>query len=113
LDAVAVETLGLKEIGMDAAELDLEDLPPKALRKLIKSMLAKAGKKPEGKDAETADEEREALSDLHEETNGKPAPIPVTKDDLPPELSQDDEEESEDEDEEIEAEIKPSKKKGK
>lgn len=96
---------------MDAAELDLEDLPPKALRKLIKSMLAKAGKKPEGKDAEKADEEREALSDLHEETNGKPTPIPVKKDDLPPELSQDDEDEESDE--EDAGSKKPSKKKGK
>lgn len=91
---------------MDAAELDLEDLPPKALRKLIKSMLAKAGKNPEGKDAEKSDEEREALTDLHEQTNGKPAPIPVTKDDLPPELLQDDEDEESDDE-------KPSKKKGK
>jgi hypothetical protein len=101
----------MKEKGMDAAELDLEDLPPKALRKLIKSMLAKAGKKPEGKDADSADDEREALADLHEQTSGKPAPIPVTKDDLPPELSQDDEdEESDDEDADDE---KPAKKKGK
>ncbi len=96
---------------MDAAELDLEDLPPKALRKLIKSMLAKAGKKPESKDADKADEEREALTDLHEETNGKPAPIPVTEDDLPPELSQDDEDEESDE--EDAGSKKPSKKKGK
>jgi hypothetical protein len=101
----------MKEQGMDAAELDLEDLPPKALRKLIKGMLAQAGKKPEGKDAEKADEEREALTDLHEEQKGKPTPIPVTEEDLPPELSQDDEdEESDDEDADDE---KPAKKKGK
>jgi hypothetical protein len=101
----------MKEKGMDAAELDLEDLPPKALRKLIKSMLAKAGKKPEGKDAEKADEEREALTDLHEEQKGKPTPIPVTEEDLPPELSQDDEDDESDDD--GEEDEKPSKKKGK
>ncbi len=99
---------------MDAAELDLEDLPPKALRKLIKSMLAKAGKKPESKDADKADEEREALTDLHEETNGKPAPIPVTEEDLPPELAQDDEDEAGDDSVADEkADAKPPKKKGK
>ena len=97
---------------MDAAELDLEDLPPKALRKLIKSMLAKAGKKPEGKDADSADDEREALADLHEQTNGKPAPIPVTKDDLPPELSQEADAEEEAEQEQDTGK-KPPKKKGK
>lgn len=74
---------------MDAAELDLEDLPPKALRKLIKAMLSKAGKPRDEKESEKADEEREALSDLHEEHKGKPSPIAVTKDDLPPELSED------------------------
>ncbi len=105
---------------MDAAELDLEDLPPKALRKLIKSMLAKAGKKPESKDADKADEEREALTDLHEETNGKPAPIPVTEEDMPFDLGNeaDDgeasgEESGDDSVADEKADAKPPKKKGK
>jgi hypothetical protein len=97
---------------MDAAELDLEDLPPKALRKLIKSMLAKAGKKPSPQDDDKADEEREALTDLHEQHKGKPTPIPVTEDDLPPELKGDDEAEDEADDKSGEA-AKPAKKKGK
>lgn len=100
---------------MDAAELDLEDLPPKALRKLIKSMLAKAGKAA-GKEAnDKADEEREALADLHEEHKGKASPIPVLKDDLPPELEGDDDEDSADEpdDDADDADVKAAKKKGK
>lgn len=92
---------------MDAAELDLEDLPPKALRKLIKSMIAKAGKPRDDKSAEDADDEREALADLHAEKKGKPTPIEATEEDFPPELS-----EPEDADEEEEAEEeKPAKKK--
>lgn len=97
---------------MDAAELDLEDLPPKALRKLIKSMLAKAGKPSSDKDGDDADEEREALSDLHEEHKGKPTPIEVTKDDLPPELSEEGDEDSDESDGDA-ADTKPPKKKKK
>lgn len=95
---------------MDAAELDLEDLPPKALRKLIKSMLAKAGKAKDDKAADESDEEREALSDLHEEHKGKPTPIPVMKDDLPEELETDADEPDGDSDD---SEKAPPKKKGK
>lgn len=102
---------------MDTADLDLEDLPPKALRKLIKSLLAKSGKPSAGKDADKADEEREALSDLHEQTNGKPTPIPVTEDDLPFDVGEDSESEepSEDASEDSSVEDAPpaKKKKGK
>lgn len=63
------------------------DSMPKFLRgpfrKFIKEMMAKAGKPRDEEEDDDADEEREALSDLHEETNGKPAPIPVTDEDLP------------------------------
>jgi len=52
---------------MDAGELDLEDLPPKALRKLIKSILAKRGKPNDDKQSEESDKEREELADLHAE----------------------------------------------
>jgi hypothetical protein len=73
---------------MDAGDLDLEDLPPKALRKLIKSLLMKNGKPRTEKESEEADDEREALSDLHEETSGKSAGVPVeTDEELPPELA--------------------------
>jgi hypothetical protein len=81
---------------MDAGELDIEDLPPKALRKLIRSMMAKAGKPRDDDAADKADDEREALADLKEESNGKAPKIPVSEDDLPPEL-RDDEDEDEDE----------------
>lgn len=100
---------------MDAAELDLEDLPPKALRKLIKSMIAKAGKPRDPKDEDAADEEREALADLHAEKKGKPTPIEVTKDDLPPELSEDGDpvEDEPDGDEDDAKYVGKKKKKGK
>lgn len=96
---------------MDAAELDIEDLPPKALRKLIRSMLAKSGKPTGKKDDDKADEEREALSDLHEEHKGKAPKVPVTEDDLP--FGQDEEEDEEKEDEKEEGEEAPSPPKSK
>lgn len=81
---------------MDAADLDLEDLPPKALRKLIKGMLAKMGKPANDKDVEEADDERQKLADLHEEHKGKAPRIPVQKEDLPLHDSEEDEDEVED-----------------
>lgn len=78
---------------MDAGELDLEDLPPKALRKLIKSILAKSAKPADDKASDKADEEREALADLHESHKGKPKSVPVMEDDLPEGMLGDDEEE--------------------
>lgn len=77
---------------MDAADLDLEDLPPKALRKLIKSMLSKMGKSVTDADVDKADDERQKLSDLHAEHKGKPPHIPVHDDDLPEFMTDDDKE---------------------
>lgn len=89
------------------AELDIDDLPPKVLRKMLRQMMAKKNKKPGERDEEEedkADEEREALSDLHAEGRGKPPEIPVTDDDLPESLRGDSDEKDED---------KKDKKKGK
>jgi hypothetical protein len=85
----------MKDKGMDAADLDLEDLPPKALRKLIKSMLSKMGKHASDKDVEDTDDERQKLSDLHAEHKGKPPSIPVQDDDLPEFMKGDDEDDDE------------------
>jgi hypothetical protein len=82
------------------AELDIDDLPPKVLRKMIRQMMAKKNKKPGDKDEEgdeKADEEREALADLHAEGRGKPPEIAVTEDDLPESLRGDSDEDKEDE----------------
>ncbi len=115
---------------MDASNLDLEDLPPKALRKLIKSLLAKMGKPASGKDADDADDEREALADLHAEHKGKPPTIPVTDEDLPFNVgddeeddddakdddaseSSDEEDDDKEEDHPLPAFLKKGKKKGK
>lgn len=106
---------------MDAAELDLEDLPPKALRKLIKSMLAKKGKPNDDKQSEDADKEREQLADLHAEHKLNVPKQPVEKDDLPfeldPDAQEDDDASSETEEEKAgvkddEAAEKKKRKKG-
>lgn len=75
---------------MDAGELDLDDLPPKALRKLIKSLLSKRGKPASDKQVEDSEKEREDLADLHAEKKGKTEGVPVTEDDMPFDLGSDD-----------------------
>jgi hypothetical protein len=92
------------------AELDIDDLPPKVLRKMLRQLMAKKGKprSEQGEKAEDdAEKEREDLADLHAEHKGKGPDIPVTDDDLPEALKgQDDDEDSEDEE-------VPAKKRGK
>lgn len=82
---------------MDAElEMDIDDLPPKVLRKMLRQMMAKKGKprSEQGSDEEDkADDEREALADLHAEHKGKGPEIPVTDEDLPESLRGDSEEE--------------------
>lgn len=85
---------------MDAElEMDIDDLPPKVLRKMLRQMMAKKGKsrseieKIEGSEEDKADDERQALADLHAEHKGKGPEIPVTDDDLPESLRGDSEEE--------------------
>lgn len=79
-------------------ELELDDLPPKMLRKMLRQLLAKKNKSrsEQGDDAEDkADDEREDLADLHAEHKGKGPDIPVTDEDLPESLRGDSEEEEE------------------
>lgn len=78
------------------AELDIDDLPPKVLRKMLRQLMAKKNKprSEQGDDEEEkAEEEREDLADLHEEHTGKGPDIPVTDEDLPESLRGDSEEE--------------------
>lgn len=92
------------------AELDIDDLPPKVLRKMLRQLLAKNGKprSEQGDDAEdAAEKEREDLADLHAEHKGKGPEIPVTDEDLP-EIPK-----SDDDDEDSESEDAPAKKRGK
>jgi len=89
----------------DAPQLDVDeaiDSMPKALRgsfrKFLKKIMAKSGKprSEQGEEEEDeADDEREALADLHEEHTGKGPDIPVTDEDLPESLRGDSEEEEE------------------
>lgn len=83
----------------DLAGLDIDELTPAQLRKLLRRVMAKGLKdKDEGEKEEElrkSEEEREKLSKLREEKNGKGPSPDVTKDDVPEELR--DEEEDEDE----------------
>lgn len=63
-----------------------------ALREYIRTQLSKKNKPADDKQADESDKEREALADLHEETNGKAPKVPVTKEDMPFDLGEDDEE---------------------
>lgn len=98
-------------------EIDLDDLPPKVLRKMLRQMMGKEAKSEEDneKEIEKADKEREDLADLHAQSRGGAPEIPVTKDDLP-EHMQDvlgNEDEDEEKEEGEDSEIVPAKKKGK
>jgi hypothetical protein len=71
--------------------LDLEDLTPKQLRKLLGGFamrhLTPKEKEEAKKDSEEdADKENDDLVDLHEEKKGDSKPPKVTKGDLPPGL---------------------------
>lgn len=74
----------------DIGALDIDELTPAQLRKVIRRLLAKGGVKEEDaeKDMEKAEEEREKLSKLREESNGKGPSPEVEKDDLPEELQE-------------------------
>lgn len=94
------------------AELDIDDLPPKVLRKMLRQLMAKKGKprSEQGEEAEDkAEEEREDLADLHAEHKGKGPDIPVTDDDLPESLKSDSEDEESEEEEAPPKKLKRSK----
>lgn len=77
-------------------DIDLDDLPNKLLRKIIRSGLGKRARKKmeqarcedgdcedEDEELDEAEEEREKLSRLAEEKRGEAPKVEVTKDDLP------------------------------
>lgn len=73
-----------KQIDLD---IDIDDLPPALVRKLLRRMVAKrlSDKDPEEaeKDEEDSEKERKKLADLHKEKKGTPPKMPVEEDDLP------------------------------
>ena len=83
--------------------LDLEDLSPKQLRKILNGIArsqlpyAKKSDEEKAKDKDDAAEESEALANLHREKKGDSKPPKVLADDLPEALASDDEDEDEDE----------------
>ena len=105
---------------MDERVLSRMDAP--ALREYIRCMAEKKKGKPRtDKELDEADDEREALSDLHDETSGKAAGVPVEIDnELPPELDTGEEADDEEPDDDMDDEeggkkppFPPKKKKGK
>lgn len=95
---------------MDERVLSRMDAP--ALREYIRCMLEKKGKPCGKKQSDEKDKEREDLSDLHEETKGKPPTVPVSDDDMPFDLGGEDEEKSGDDDSQADEPV-PPKRKGK
>lgn len=81
------------------ATLDLEDLSPRQLRKLLRGAAesqkpySKKSKEQKDEDDETASKENDDLVDLHRE-KGDSKPPKVEKDDLPDALKDEDEDES-------------------
>lgn len=75
--------------------VDLENLPPKVLRQIIRAGMGKRAKKKMAEadhddeelledDDNAAEEEREKLSSAAEEQRGQAPKVAVTEDDLPP-----------------------------
>ena len=66
---------------------DLDDMPPKVLRKMIRQLMGQrlSDRDPEDlkKQDEENEKERKKLSNLHEEQKGAAPKTPVEKDDLP------------------------------
>jgi hypothetical protein len=63
--------------------LDLEDLSPKALRKLVKQLLQADDDGEQALVDKILKGEKNDLADLHEEGHGKPREVEVTECDLP------------------------------
>ena len=83
----------------DYGGLDIDELTPAQLRKLLRRVMAKGlsrSKEEKDEDIEKAEEEREKLSKMREESNGKGPSPKVKKEDLPSGLSSDDDEEEDD-----------------
>jgi hypothetical protein len=81
---------------MPRLDIDIDDLPPKVVRKMLRQALSRREQEDDEKekDVEKSDKDRDDLSRLHEEGNGKAPELPVLKDDLP-DYEDDDKEEEE------------------
>ena len=99
----------MSQEGMDEKVLSQMNAP--ALREYIRSLLAKRGKPRSDKESKEADKEREDLADLHEETKGKTAGVPVTDEDMSFDLGGDEESDGDEEDSQASEPPAPPKKK--
>jgi len=73
---------------------DVAKLPASVLKKMVRALKAKrlAEREADESGEYKAEEEREKLASLHEEQKGKAPKVPVSKDDLPEGLAEDDDE---------------------
>jgi hypothetical protein len=98
-----------KSMPLELDEEQLDHLPAKVLRMMIRKLRAKRlsdrDPKDTEKEQEEAESEREKLSKAHEDAKGAAPKVPVMEDDLPEELS-----ESDDSSEEEAAEQKKPRK---
>ena len=80
---------------------DLEELPPKVLRKMIRRLKARRLSDRDEEEEEEIlakhEKDRKELAELHEEGHGAPPEVPVEDEDLPESLSGDEEEEEDEE----------------
>lgn len=91
------------DLPLELEEKDLEHLPPKVLRMMIRKLKAKRLSERDPKDTEKeqedAEAEREKLSKAHEDAKGAAPKVMVQDDDLPEELSESDDSAEEEADE--------------
>jgi len=99
------------------AGIELDDLTPKQLRKMLSCMMrdklphGKKSGKEQDEDKEKSEDENDSLVDLHREKKGDSKPPKVQKDDFPPELDPDaDEEADEDKPDDESKELRQAKK---
>jgi hypothetical protein len=94
--------------------IDIDDLKPSVLKRLLRQALLKEGKseKAKEKDADADDKEKQDLADLHEEQKGGSKAPKVESDDLPEDLKRaaDDEEEEDEEEPKKKGKAPPFKK---
>lgn len=76
-------------------DMDLDDIKPSALKRLLREALTKKGKdRNKDQAAKQAEKDSEDRVDLREEKNGKSPSVPVTKEDIPKSLRDADEEDN-------------------
>ncbi len=80
-------------------DMDLDDIKPSALKRLLREALTKKGKdRHKEQAAKQQEKDSEDRVDLREEKNGKSPSVPVTREDIPKSIRDADEEDNKEED---------------